>query len=227
MAKYKGTIKLKGTIGDVVYYTLNGKQIARRKAEGIGELIKTSENYAVTRKNNSQFRVATHMASGLYRMAKLAGYTLDYPQQNQMIKKAVAIMQKNKDLDVYEKAHYSQMFSGTRLLGNAKTEWMSIKTAPDGRLIKRHTKEQLRLTLIFGQYWPVVRTENLYSSQLDMERVAMVEYDFEPTTTDFELIHFDSLLPEMDFDWDVCVMATAPFDSEGRVWETKAGVWVV
>ena len=227
MAKYKSILRLKGAIGDVVCYTVNGKQIVRRKAEGVAERIKTSENHAVTRMNNSQFTAANHMASGLYRMAKLVGYPLEPTQQNQLLKKAKQVIQRNKEIEFFTKEHYSSMFSGVKLHKNFKPELMCVNSYTHGTFVRRFTTEKVRLTMVFGQYYPVMKYEDQYSTQLDMEKVASVEYDFEATDNADELIDFNSLLPELDIDWDVCVMATAPFDSEGRVWETKAGVWVV
>jgi hypothetical protein len=227
MAKYKSILQLQGAIGDVVYYTLNGKQIVRRKAKDIGERIKTCENYAVTRKNNSEFTTANHIASGLYRMAKLIGYRLDPAQQRKMVSIVKLFIQRNKEINHFKPEHYARMFSGVKLHKNFKPALVAVNRYTHGTFIRRFTKDKFRLTIVFGQYLPVMKYENQYSTQLDMEKVATVEYDFDTTDNADELINFDALLPELDFEWDVCVLATVPFDSEGRVWEEKASVWVM
>jgi hypothetical protein len=57
MAKVKGIIKLKGTIGGINYYTLNGETIAREAGGGFnGEAIKTKDSMVRVRENGSEFK---------------------------------------------------------------------------------------------------------------------------------------------------------------------------
>lgn len=55
MATYESFIKLNGTIGDLVFYNLNGKNIVRRKSGFNKTAYKKSPSYEKVRQNSSEF----------------------------------------------------------------------------------------------------------------------------------------------------------------------------
>lgn len=55
MATYESFIKLNGTIGDLVFYSLNGKNIVRRKSGFNKTAYKKSPSYEKVRQNSSEF----------------------------------------------------------------------------------------------------------------------------------------------------------------------------
>ncbi len=59
MVKQKGTKTWTGKMGDLSYYKRKGEWLVRRAAGPSAETIATNPNYAVTRKNNTEFGMAS------------------------------------------------------------------------------------------------------------------------------------------------------------------------
>lgn len=55
MATYESLIKLNGTLGDLVFYNLNGKNIVRKKSGFNKNAFKKSPSYEKVRQNSSEF----------------------------------------------------------------------------------------------------------------------------------------------------------------------------
>lgn len=55
MATYESLIKIKGSVGDLVFYTLNGKNIVRKKSGFNKNAFKKSPTYEKVRQNSSEF----------------------------------------------------------------------------------------------------------------------------------------------------------------------------
>jgi hypothetical protein len=55
MATYESLIKIKGSIGDLVFYSLNGKNVVRKKSGFNKNAFKKSPSYEKVRQNSSEF----------------------------------------------------------------------------------------------------------------------------------------------------------------------------
>ncbi|PIF45740.1 hypothetical protein CLU96_2751 [Chryseobacterium sp. 52] len=55
MATYESLIKIKGSIGDLVFYSLNGKNVVRKKSGFNKTAFKKSPSYEKVRQNSSEF----------------------------------------------------------------------------------------------------------------------------------------------------------------------------
>ncbi|MBT2619626.1 hypothetical protein [Chryseobacterium sp. ISL-6] len=55
MATYESLIKITGSVGDLVFYTLNGKNIVRKKSGFNKNAFKKSPSYEKVRQNSSEF----------------------------------------------------------------------------------------------------------------------------------------------------------------------------
>ena len=68
MAKQTGIHTLEGTIGNMVYYRIKGKDVVRRKSEPDKKRLKTHVNYVKTRKCNDSWREASAIVKNIYRL---------------------------------------------------------------------------------------------------------------------------------------------------------------
>jgi len=55
MATYKSPVEIKGKIGDLVFYTLNGKPVVRRKSGFSKEGFENNPNYKRVKENSTEF----------------------------------------------------------------------------------------------------------------------------------------------------------------------------
>ncbi|MGE8553367.1 MAG: hypothetical protein ACN6OB_05435 [Chryseobacterium jejuense] len=55
MATYESLIKIKGSVGDLVFYTLNGKNVVRKKSGFNKKAFKKDPSYEKVRQNSSEF----------------------------------------------------------------------------------------------------------------------------------------------------------------------------
>lgn len=55
MATYESFIKIKGSVGDLVFYTLNGKNVVRKKSGFNKKAFKKAPSYEKVRQNSSEF----------------------------------------------------------------------------------------------------------------------------------------------------------------------------
>jgi len=55
MATYESLIKIKGSVGDLVFYSLNGKNVVRKKSGFNKNAFKKSASYEKVRQNSSEF----------------------------------------------------------------------------------------------------------------------------------------------------------------------------
>lgn len=68
MAKQVGLIKIKGTIGGICFYKLDGTHYARTKSSLSGKRVKTSEAFRETMRYAGLFAKASMIGSTVYRM---------------------------------------------------------------------------------------------------------------------------------------------------------------
>ncbi len=82
MATYESIIKLTGSVGDLVFYTLNGKNVVRKKSGFNKNAFKKSASYEKVRQNSSEFghcsKVGKIIRQALDHYVKAAGDPLLY-----------------------------------------------------------------------------------------------------------------------------------------------------
>lgn len=108
MATYESIIKIKGAVGDLVFYNLNGKNIVRKKSGFNKTAFKKDPSYEKVRQNSSEFghcsKVGKIIRASLSASIKEAGDPLLY-------QKFAKLMTEIKDLDAISER-------GKRTVGN-------------------------------------------------------------------------------------------------------------
>ncbi|REC63668.1 hypothetical protein DRF65_02840 [Chryseobacterium pennae] len=96
MATYESLIKIKGAVGDLVFYTLNGKNVVRKKSGFNKTAFKKDPSYEKVRQNSSEFGHCSKMGKIIRKSIDLylkeTGDTLLY-------QKFAKLMTEIKDLD--------------------------------------------------------------------------------------------------------------------------------
>lgn len=97
MATYESLIKIKGSVGDLVFYTLNGKNVVRKKSGFNKKAFKKDPSYEKVRQNSSEFghcsKTGKIIRKSLDPYLKETGDALLY-------QKFAKLMTEIKDLDV-------------------------------------------------------------------------------------------------------------------------------
>lgn len=97
MATYESLIKLNGSLGDLVFYNLNGKNIVRKKSGFNKNAFKKSPSYEKVRQNSSEFGHCS-------KIGKIIRQSLDsYIKKSDdslLYQKFAKLMTEIKDLDV-------------------------------------------------------------------------------------------------------------------------------
>lgn len=97
MATYESLIKIKGAVGDLVFYTLNGKNVVRKKSGFNKTAFKKDPSYEKVRQNSSEFGHCSKMGkiirNSLDLYVKEAGDALLY-------QKFAKLMTEIKDCDL-------------------------------------------------------------------------------------------------------------------------------
>lgn len=100
MAILKGPNELYGSIGDLVYYTLNGKQVVRRKSGFSTDAFKNNPNYKNVKNNSSEFGHCS-------KSGKLIRTTIEpfikSLEDKYLYQRFTKLMTDIKDLDIAEK----------------------------------------------------------------------------------------------------------------------------
>ncbi|HAO27313.1 MAG TPA: hypothetical protein DCQ68_05760 [Chryseobacterium indologenes] len=96
MATYESLIKIKGAVGDLVFYNLNGKNVVRKKSGFNKKAFKKNASYEKVRQNSSEFGLCSKMGKIIRKSLdfyiKEAGDTLLY-------QKFAKLMTEIKDAD--------------------------------------------------------------------------------------------------------------------------------
>jgi hypothetical protein len=120
MATYESLIKIKGSVGDLVFYTLNGKNVVRKKSGFNKKAFKKDPSYEKVRQNSSEFGHCSKMGKTIRKSLDLylkeSGDALLY-------QKFARLMTEIKDLDTISER-------GKRTVANG------IKTEEGKRLLK-------------------------------------------------------------------------------------------
>ncbi|KXH84197.1 hypothetical protein [Chryseobacterium kwangjuense] len=97
MATYESLIKIKGSVGDLVFYSLNGKNVVRKKSGFNQKSFKKDPSYEKVRQNSSEFghcsKAGKMIRSCIQNYIKEAGDPLLY-------QKFAKLMTSIKDLDI-------------------------------------------------------------------------------------------------------------------------------
>ncbi len=96
MAKFESFMDIKGSIGDLVFYKLNGVNVVRRKSGFNKESFETNPNYAKVKQNSSEFGHASK--SGKMIREALSDYVGDCGDKL-MYQKFAKVMTQVKDMD--------------------------------------------------------------------------------------------------------------------------------
>ncbi|SIT20212.1 hypothetical protein SAMN05421786_108216 [Chryseobacterium ureilyticum] len=111
MATYESIIKIKGAVGDLVFYNLNGKNVVRKKSGFNKTAFKKNPSYEKVRQNSSEFghcsKVGKIIRASLSTYIKEAGDPLLY-------QKFAKLMTEIKDLDTISERGKRTVESGLR-----------------------------------------------------------------------------------------------------------------
>jgi len=96
MATYKSLVEIKGKVGDLVFYNLNGIPVVRRKSGFSKEGFENNPNYKKVRENSSEFGHCSK--SGKLLRNTIESYTGDY-EDKYLYQKFAKVMTQIKDFD--------------------------------------------------------------------------------------------------------------------------------
>lgn len=169
MATYESFIKLNGTVGDLVFYNLNGKNVVRKKSGFNKNAFKKSASYEKVRQNSSEFghcsRVGKAFRQCLEPHIKECGDALLY-------QKFAKLMTEIKDLDIISD-------KGKRTVKNGITIESGIQMLRNFQFGKIQNLENL--VIISAGLWD-------YSLVLD-KNMSVDEIIVETLKIDFEEYH--------------------------------------
>lgn len=100
MAKYEGIFKIKGGLGELVMYTLNGKQVVRRRSGFNAKDYHENPNYEGIRRNTTEFGHCSQVGKVL-RLA--LSRVLEDTADARFYQRLTKVMTKIKDFDKAEK----------------------------------------------------------------------------------------------------------------------------
>ena len=97
MATYKSLIEISGKVGDLVFYTLNGKPVVRRKSGFSKEGFDNNPNYKKVKENSTEFGHCSK--SGKLLRTTIEKYTGDF-EDKYLYQKFAKVMTQIKDFDL-------------------------------------------------------------------------------------------------------------------------------
>ena len=114
MAKVKGIIQLKGTIGDINFYTRKGVALSRKAGGGFnGKAIKTKDSMVRVRENGSEFKGC--MQSVQFFKMGLQPFLFRF-KDGSLHERLVSLFTKLKDLDLVSARGSRTVFGGLQNL---------------------------------------------------------------------------------------------------------------
>ncbi len=117
MAKYKTPIEINGTLGDLVYYTLNGVNVVRRKSGFNTQSYQQKESYEAVRQNSSEFGHCSKAGKTLREALK---EYLSHANDKYLYQKVARLMTTLKDLDQTQGKGKRRVYNGiTTQMGKA------------------------------------------------------------------------------------------------------------
>jgi|KBSSwiStaDraftv2_1062776.scaffolds.fasta_scaffold315713_3 hypothetical protein len=98
MAKQAGTIKIKGTIGDICFYRLHEEHYARTKSSLSAKRVKHDPAFDATMKYAALLACASKIASVIYK--RLPAEQKDRKKYQAMTGQAMRLLKEKKNIDV-------------------------------------------------------------------------------------------------------------------------------
>ncbi len=97
MATYESLIKLKGSLGDLVFYNLNGKNVVRKKSGFNKNSFKKSASYEKVRQNSSEFGHCSKIGKTI---RQCLDFYIKKSEDPLLYQKFAKVMTEIKDLDI-------------------------------------------------------------------------------------------------------------------------------
>lgn len=85
-----------GTIGDLIFYQVDGKTRVRTKPKGMGKRLKEDPSYAEARARNHDLVVANAIATCIYRVAKEYASSIDHKKHNELVKRIYHVVKQHQ-----------------------------------------------------------------------------------------------------------------------------------
>ncbi|WP_292008855.1 hypothetical protein [Chryseobacterium sp.] len=176
MATYESLIKLKGSVGDLVFYTLNGKNVVRKKSGFNKTAYKKNPAYEKVRQNSSEFghcsKVGKMIRSALEEYIRESNDPLLY-------QKFARLMTQIKDLDTVSA-------KGERTVYNGMLTEEGKILLRQFQLGKKSNLEHLSMSM--GLWDKSLHLNNINADEIS---IVTLKVDFEAYTTD----HTEQIVP--------------------------------
>lgn len=177
MAKVRSIISIKGSIGDLVFYHLNGKQICRTSDPNRSEKVKHSEAFINSRKCSSLFTACNAMATAIYRMAKNSGARIDYMRHGELVKKIYNRFYSTPNA-LPERIAYRELqrtLGGFGFMHRRDARSVPVASVLESGVLNIRIGDVSDVVLIVGTRKPAVLTKDGYLVENEMEEVLAIE----------------------------------------------------
>lgn len=182
MAKARGIIKIRGTLGDLTFYKLKKDHIVRQKGGVSRKRIKREAAFARTRENNQEF--SSCAVSGR-RLRTALGPLLFRAKDSRLTSRLLQILCKIKALD-----QVSMRGKRTVALGISGVAGKMLLTgfdfnmdAPMGRILKvPYVLEEAEGRVVFGDFIPSQHLAYPKAATHVSLQLALLGFDFEMST---------------------------------------------
>ncbi|WP_419870916.1 hypothetical protein [Chryseobacterium sp. CT-SW4] len=186
MATYESLIKLKGSVGDLVFYTLNGKNVVRKKSGFNKAAYKKNPAYEKVRQNSSEFghcsKVGKIIRTALDGYIKESGEPLLY-------QRFARLMTQIKDLDGLSEKGKRTVYNGL----NTEEGKMLLKKFQMG---KKSSLEHLAVSM--GLWDKTLHIKDLTADEVIITTLKINFEDYEVNAAE-ETIPFNEQ-PEVSFE---------------------------
>ncbi|PXW17867.1 hypothetical protein C8D70_101192 [Chryseobacterium sp. CBTAP 102] len=139
MATYESVIKITGAVGDLVFYTLNGKNVVRKKSGFNKAAFKKNPSYEKVRQNSSEFGHCSRMGKIIRKSLEVYIKEAGDPLLYQKFAKVMTII---KDLDTLSERGKRTVENGLKTEEGRKIlrefQWGAINNLSDGVTMKDH-----------------------------------------------------------------------------------------
>ncbi len=178
MAKVRGIIRIKGKIGDNVYYEMNGKNIVRKTYKGRSHMAKTAESHQKFRESGHLMKASNALSAAVYRMGKSTGIHLNSKAYNILNRKVKRRLHMD-DINPTQ-LHYGilrRTMEGTRL-DRVKTAFpISIRYINDYIHLSTggNLEAPMLVNIFIGTLVCPIWKKDKYITQIDMQEVEVIQ----------------------------------------------------
>lgn len=178
MAKVTSIVHLDGTIDELIFYTLNGQSLVRRKPTNMKSVFANAPGFEKQRAMSKLFTASNAMATAVYRMAKGSEVALDYRQHSKLVKVITKrFNQADVDLKDLHFAYLRGVLAGIRL--DKVREGMPVSFSWRGSELEISSgvvgERELLVKLYKGRLVCPKWNRGKYVCELDMEDVGLME----------------------------------------------------